>query len=48
MLYNGRTLGIVKEQRDVLEILDLVSEALTQEYGSSIVIDPRRTLRSSR
>ena len=38
--YNGRTLGIVKEQRDVLEILDLVSEALTQEYGSSIVIDP--------
>ena len=38
--YNGRTLGIVKEQKDVLEILDLVSDALSQEYGSNIVIDP--------
>lgn len=38
--YNGRTLGIVKEQRDVLEILDMVSEELSLEYGSSIVIDP--------
>ena len=37
--YNGRTLGIVKEQRDVLEILDLISEELTQEYGSPIAID---------
>lgn len=38
--YNGRTLGIVRDQQDVLEILDLVSEELTQEYGSSITIDP--------
>ena len=38
--YNGRTLGIVKEQRDVLEILKMVSEELSLEYGSSIVIDP--------
>lgn len=38
--YNGRTLGIVKEQRDVLEILEMVSEELSLEYGSSIVIDP--------
>lgn len=38
--YNGRPLGIVKEQRDVLEILDLVSEELSNEYGSNITIDP--------
>lgn len=38
--YNGRTLGIVRDQQDVLEILDLVSEELTQEYGSNIDIDP--------
>lgn len=38
--YNGRTLGIVHDQQDVLEIMDLVSEELTQEYGSSIAIDP--------
>lgn len=38
--YNGRVLGIVREQRDVLEIMDLVSEELTAEYGASITIDP--------
>lgn len=38
--YNGRPLGIVKEQKDVLEILELASEELSQEYGSNIVIDP--------
>ena len=36
--YNGRNLGIVKEQATVLEILDLVSEELTQEYGLPIAI----------
>ena len=38
--YNGRTLGIVHEQREVLEILDMVSEELSLEYGSNISIDP--------
>ncbi|MBQ8562431.1 MAG: peptidoglycan DD-metalloendopeptidase family protein, partial [Firmicutes bacterium] len=42
--YNGRTLGIVRDQQDVLEILDLVSEELTQEYGSSITIDPENDI----
>ena len=36
--YNGRVLGIVKEQRDVLEILDLISGELTQEYKSPVAI----------
>ena len=38
--YNGRALGIVKEQTDVLEILELVSEELSMEYGSNININP--------
>lgn len=38
--YHGRPLGVVEEQRDVIEILELASEELSKEYGSSIVIDP--------
>ena len=38
--YNGRALGIVREQRDVLEILEMVSEELSLEYGSNIAINP--------
>lgn len=38
--YHGKPLGIVKEQRDVIEILELASDELSKEYGSSIVIDP--------
>lgn len=37
--YDGRALGIVSEQRDVLEILDLISEELSHEYGSNISIN---------
>ena len=37
--YNGRTMGIVREQKDVLEVLDLASEELTQEYGLKVAID---------
>ena len=32
--YNGRPLGIVKEQSDVLEILDIVNDELSMEYGT--------------
>lgn len=42
--YNGRALGIVSEQRDVLEILDMVSEELSKEYGSNITIDPKNDI----
>ena len=46
--YNGKKLGIVRDQQDVLEILDLVSEELTQEYGSSISINPETDIRFER
>ena len=42
--YNGRPLGIVREQKDVLEILELASEELSQEYGSNITIDPAKDI----
>ncbi|MBR5740308.1 MAG: hypothetical protein IKX81_03325, partial [Firmicutes bacterium] len=42
--YHGRTLGIVKEQSDVLDVLDLVSDGLTKEYGSTITIDPDKDI----
>ncbi|MBQ7703277.1 MAG: peptidoglycan DD-metalloendopeptidase family protein [Firmicutes bacterium] len=42
--YNGRTLGVVREQNDVLEVLDLVSEELTKEYGATIAIDPDKDI----
>ena len=42
--YHGRTLGIVKEQSDVLQVLDLVSDGLSKEYGSTITIDPDKDI----
>ena len=37
--YNGRVLGYVKNQEDVVKILDLVSSELSEEYGSTVQID---------
>lgn len=37
--YNGRTLGLVKNQEDVLKIVDMVSEELTKEHNAEILID---------
>ncbi len=42
--YHGRTLGIVKEQSDVLDILDLVSDGLSKEYGSTVTIDAEKDI----
>ncbi|MGF6376375.1 murein DD-endopeptidase MepM/ murein hydrolase activator NlpD [Clostridiales Family XIII bacterium PM5-7] len=37
--YNGKVLGYVKNQEDVIRVLDLVSDELSKEYGSNIKID---------
>lgn len=42
--YHGRPLGIVEEQRDVIEILELASEELSKEYGSNIAISPEEDI----
>lgn len=39
--YNGKVLGYVKNQEDVIKVLSLVSQELTQEYGSKVEIDAR-------
>jgi len=38
--YNGRVLGYVKEQSDVVDVLDIVSEELSVQHNSNIAIDP--------
>lgn len=37
--YKGKVLGVVKDQDNVLKIVDLVSENLTKEYKTDIKID---------
>lgn len=37
--YNGKTLGVVKEQENVLEILDIVSAQLSKEHNAEVFID---------
>ena len=37
--YNGRVLGVVKNQEDVLKLLDVVTEQLTKEYNAEVKID---------
>ena len=40
--YNGRTLGIVKDQQQVNEVLDVASDGLTREYGVDVQLNPEK------
>lgn len=42
--YNGRALGLVRDQEDVLRILDLVSEQLTEEHHAEISISSKEEI----
>lgn len=42
--YNGKVLGYVKNQEDVIKVLDLVSDELSKEYGSNIQIDAKNDI----
>lgn len=42
--YNGRVLGIVEEQKDVIHILGLVSDRLSNEHNAEIAIDPDKDI----
>ena len=37
--YNGRVLGVVKRQEDVLKVADIMSEQLSKEHNAQIYID---------
>lgn len=39
--YNGRVLGLVKNQEDALKVLNIASKGLTSEYGVDVQIDPK-------
>ena len=43
--YNGKTLGTVKAQEDVLEILDIVSRQLSKEHNAEIFIDKEEDIK---
>ncbi len=42
--YNGRVLGLVDDQRDVVKLLDLVSDKLSSEHNAEIAIDPDKDI----
>ncbi len=42
--YNGRALGLVKNQEDALKVLDIASKGLTSEYGVDVQIDPKEDI----
>ena len=42
--YNGRVLGLVKNQEDAIKVLDIASKGLTSEYGVDVQIDPKEDI----
>ena len=46
--YNGKTLGYVKNRDDVLQITEMVRDALTEERNQEVVIDARNDIKFKR
>lgn len=46
--YKGKTLGVVKDQTDVVEIVAMVSENLSDKYKTNISIDPEEDITFTR
>lgn len=46
--YNGRLLGTVKRQEDVIKITSIVSEQLSKEHGAKVEINPLRDISFNR
>lgn len=46
--YNGKTLGFVKEKDDVLQITELVQDALTEDKEVDVIIDARNDVEFDR
>ena len=46
--YNGKTLGIVKEKDDVLQITNLVQGALTEDKQVDVIIDAKKDIEFER
>ncbi|MCQ2550961.1 MAG: peptidoglycan DD-metalloendopeptidase family protein [Clostridia bacterium] len=46
--YKGKILGVVKDQDDVFQVVEIVSENLSKEYGNKIEIDPEEDIAFTR
>ena len=46
--YKGKVLGVVKDQADVVQIVAIVSDNLSEKYGSKIEIDPKEDISFTR
>ncbi len=44
-IYNGKTLGVVKNQDDVYKTIDIIGDKLSCEYGAEITIDKEEDIR---
>ena len=43
-MYNDKVLGIVKNQKDVYDIIDTIGDKLTYAYGAEITIDKEKDI----
>ncbi len=43
-MYNGKVLGIVSDQRDVYETIDIIGDKLSCAYGAEIAIDKEKDI----
>jgi len=44
-IYNGKVLGVVKNQEDVYKTIDVIGEKLSIQYDANIVIDKEKDIR---
>ncbi len=43
-MYNGKTLGVVKDQKEVYAVVDAIGDKLTYAYGAEVTIDKDENL----
>ena len=43
-MYNGKVIGIVKNQQDVYKTIDIIGDKLTYAYGAEIIIDKEKDI----
>lgn len=46
--YKGKVLGVVKDQADVVQIVEMVSDNLSEKYGTKVEIDPQEDISFTR
>ena len=44
-IYNGKVLGVAKNQEDVYKIVDVIGDKLSHQYDAEIIINKDRDIR---